>query len=219
MRVNEDATTDRSFTATARRAQIVAATIETIAELGYAQTSFARIAQRAGLSSTRLISYHFAGKRELIEQVVEELYAEIGQFMAERLAGRASARDLLHGYIEGNLEFVAGHRTQMKALLGIFLAGALDYDPETTELVVLTPVERILRQGQESGEFRDFDVRVVAASVQRSLDGIPLLLESHPELDLAVCAAELCTLFDLATRNTSNTGDISNSSDTNGGRT
>lgn len=34
-----------------------------IAELGYAQASFARIAGRAGLSSTRLISYHFAGKR------------------------------------------------------------------------------------------------------------------------------------------------------------
>lgn len=191
---------DRSFTATARRAQIVAATIETIAELGYAQTSFARIAERAGLSSTRLISYHFAGKRELIEQVLTELYAEIGEFMAARLAERTSARDLLHSYIEGNVEFIAGHRTQMKALLGIFLAGALDYDPESTELVVLDPIERILRQGQESGEFRDFDTRVVAASVRRSVDGIPMLLEAHPELDLDACAAELCTLFDLATR-------------------
>ncbi|HWE91930.1 MAG TPA: TetR family transcriptional regulator [Pseudonocardiaceae bacterium] len=192
---------DRSFTATARRAQIVAATIETIAELGYAQTSFARIAERAGLSSTRLISYHFAGKRELIEQVLSELYTEIGEFMAARLAGRTSARDLLLGYIEGNVEFIAGHRAQMKALLGIFLAGDLDYDPKSSELVVLDPVERILRQGQESGEFRDFDTRVVAASVRRSVDGIPMLLEAHPELDLDGCAAELCTLYDLATRN------------------
>jgi AcrR family transcriptional regulator len=202
MRVSKQAgTVDRSFTATARRAQIVAATIETIAVLGYAQTSFARIAERAGLSSTRLISYHFAGKRELIEQVLSELYTEIGEFMAAQLAGRTSARDLLLGYIEGNLKFIAGHRTQMKALLGIFLAGDLDYDPKSTELVVLDPIERILRQGQESGEFRDFDPRVVAASVRRSVDGIPMLLEAHPELDLAACAAELCTLYDLATRN------------------
>lgn len=202
MRVTRQADVgNRSFTATARRAQIVAATIETIAELGYAQTSFARIAERAGLSSTRLISYHFAGKRELIEQVLGELYTEIGEFMAARLAGRTSARDLLLGYIEGNVEFIAGHRTQMKALLGIFLAGGLDYDPKSSELVVLDPVERILRQGQESGEFRDFDPRVVAASVQRSVDGIPMLLEARPDLDLDACAAELCTLFDLATRN------------------
>ncbi|GAB2722505.1 TetR/AcrR family transcriptional regulator [Kitasatospora kifunensis] len=199
MRVRDESA-DRSVAATARRSQIVAATIETIAELGYAQASFARIAERAGLSSTRLISYHFAGKRELIEQVVSEVYTEIGEFMAARLAGRTGGRELLLGYIEGYLEFIAGHRVQMKALLGIFLAGALDYDPESTELVVLDPIERILRHGQESGEFRDFDPQVVAASVRRSVDGIPLLLEAHPELDLGACAAELCTLFDLATR-------------------
>jgi hypothetical protein len=35
-------TRDRSLAATARRAQIIAATIETIAELGYGQASFAR---------------------------------------------------------------------------------------------------------------------------------------------------------------------------------
>lgn len=198
MRVSERA--DRSVTATARRSQIVAATMETIAELGYAQTSFARIAERAGLSSTRLISYHFAGKRELIEQVVTDVYAEIGEFMTDRLAGRTGGWELLRGYIEGYLEFIAEHRVQMKALLGIFLAGALDYDPESTELVVLDPIERILRHGQESGEFRDFDPRVVAASVRRSVDGIPMLLQAHPDLDLAACASELCTLFDLATR-------------------
>jgi AcrR family transcriptional regulator len=201
VRVNErKGAKDRSFTATARRAQIVAATIETIAELGYAQTSFARIAERAGLSSTRLISYHFADKRELIDQVIGELYAEMGEFMTARLAGCVTARDLLHGYIRGNLEFIAGHRDQMKALLGIFLAGGVDYDPKSTELVALDAVERILRHGQESGEFRDFDPRVLAASVQRSVDGVPMLLEAHPDLDLDACAAELCTLYDLATR-------------------
>ncbi|TDD47082.1 TetR family transcriptional regulator [Nonomuraea terrae] len=53
---------DASVTNSARRAQIVGATIATIAELGYHQASFARIAERANLSSTRLISYHFDHK-------------------------------------------------------------------------------------------------------------------------------------------------------------
>ena len=39
---------DRTFIETARRAQIVAAAIDTIAELGYGQASLARIAERAG---------------------------------------------------------------------------------------------------------------------------------------------------------------------------
>lgn len=45
------------MTATARQAQIVAATVNVIADVGYGKTSFARIAERAGLSSPRLISY------------------------------------------------------------------------------------------------------------------------------------------------------------------
>jgi len=187
----------RSFTAQARRAQIVAAAMETIAELGFSQASFARIAERAGLSSTRLISYHFAGKKELIEQIVAEVYQEIGAFMGERVQAQTSATGALHAYIESYLEFVAEHRVQMKALLAIFLSGGLDYDPADDERQVLSPIEAILRDGQKAGEFRDFDTRVLAATVQRSLDGIPMMLESFPDLDLKTCARELLTLFDL----------------------
>src|SRR6202453_4771003 len=52
-----EAAAERTFIETARRAQIVAAAIDTIAELGYAQASFARIADRVGISRG-LISYH-----------------------------------------------------------------------------------------------------------------------------------------------------------------
>jgi AcrR family transcriptional regulator len=44
----------RTVTETARRAQIVRAAIDTIAQLGYRNASFAQIARRAGLSSTGL---------------------------------------------------------------------------------------------------------------------------------------------------------------------
>ncbi|TVT23727.1 TetR family transcriptional regulator [Amycolatopsis acidiphila] len=174
------------------------AAIEVIAEVGYPQASFARIAERARLSSTRLISYHFAGKKELIEEVVAQLYREIGGHMSERVSAAATPLAALHAYIEGYVEFVAGHRTQMKALLSIFLNGALEFDPAEQEAVVLSPVEQILRDGQAAGAFRQCDLRVAAAAVQRSLDGIPLMLESHPDLDLETCARELVTLFDHA---------------------
>lgn len=189
----------RTFTETARRAQIVAAAIEVIAELGYSRASFAQIARRAGLSSTGLISYHFAGKDELIGEVVTELYTAIGQFMAQRMQGTATAAGALETYIRANVDFVAGHRVQMKALLEIFMNGGIHYDAGT-DLVVLTPVEEILRAGQQGGEFRDFDTRVVAAVIQRAIDGLPFLLESHPGIDLGSYAAELVTMFRLATR-------------------
>jgi len=192
----------RSFAATARRAQIVEATIETIAELGYGQTTFARIAERAGLSSTRLISYHFADKQELMGQIVGDLYTEIGVFVGQRMAAHRTAAAALDGYIHATIEYIAEHRTHMKALLGIFLSGALTTEPSGDELVTLLPAEQILIEGQRQGEFRSFDTAVMAASIQRSLDGIPLLLESRPDLDLALCARELATIYELATRRT-----------------
>lgn len=189
----------RTFTEAARRAQIVTAAIDTIADLGYRRASFVQIAQRAGLSSTGLISYHFAGKQELMGQVVTDVYTLIGEFMAVRMREAATATQALETYIRANVEFVAGHRRPMKALLEIFLNGGVNYD-SGTELVVLSPVEEILRSGQQAGEFRGFDPRVMAAVIQRAVDGLPFLLETHPDIDLDAYADELVTTFALATR-------------------
>ncbi|TQF06990.1 TetR family transcriptional regulator [Kitasatospora acidiphila] len=216
----------RSVTAVARRAQIVAATIETIAELGYAQTSFARIAERAELSSTRLISYHFAGKDELIQAVVADVHANMARHLGERLANCADSRGALAAYIRGVTGFIAEHRPQMQALMSIFLeqqgterrgtegrgaerqggegqgAGPAGGYDAGTEREVLGHLQRILAAGQQAGEFRPFDTFVMAAAVQRSLDGLPFLLRTEPGLDLGHYAEELVTLFDLATRRT-----------------
>src|SRR5665213_1252756 len=149
----------RSFTEIGRRIQIVEAAIETIAEVGYTHASFVRIAKRAGLSSTGLISYHFADKDELIQQIVLTIFEEIGRFMGLRMGRQASAAAALRTYIQANAEFIGTHRTQMKAFLDIFMNGGFHYD-ETTELTVVSPIEEILRRGQADGEFRAFDTRV-----------------------------------------------------------
>jgi AcrR family transcriptional regulator len=177
----------------------VAAAIETIAEVGYTRASFARIARHAGLSSTGLISYHFAGKDELIAEVVTEVYAAISGFMFERMQAQSSATGALRTYIESNVEFIGTHRNEMKALFDIFMNGGVHYDT-ATEQTVVSPIEEILRQGQESGEFRDFDPQVMASVIQRSVDGLPLLMASVPDLDVARYAREVVTLFDLGTR-------------------
>ena len=53
---------DTSYIASLLCGPVRRSAITTIAELGYASASFARIAKRAGLSSTGLISYHFANR-------------------------------------------------------------------------------------------------------------------------------------------------------------
>ena len=189
----------RTVTETARRTQIVAAAIDTIAEVGYRNASFARIARQAGLSSTGLISYHFAGKGDLMAQVAEETYAAMGRHMAALLSGARTPAQALEAYIRGTVEFIAGHRREMKAVLEIFLNGGIEYTPGT-DLVALSPVEEILRAGQAAGDFRDFDPSVMASVVQRAIDGLPFLLETRPGTDLGRYADELVTTFTLATR-------------------
>jgi AcrR family transcriptional regulator len=192
--------TARTFTENARRAQIVGAAIATIAELGYGKASFARIAERAGLSSTGLISYHFSSKEELMGRVVSTVHEVMGRFMHGRVSGAGTPSAMLRAYIEGVVAFIGGHRTEMKALLEIFLnyrpsAGAEGaYD----EAAVISPLEGILRAGQEAGEFRAFDTGVVAMAVQRAVDGLPFVLEARPDLDLDLYARELSTLFGRA---------------------
>jgi AcrR family transcriptional regulator len=189
----------RTFTEQARRAQIVAAAIAAIAEGGYRNASFTQIARRAGLSSTGLISYHFAGKDELIGEVVRTVLAGMGAFMAGRMAAVASPTEALRAYIEGTVAFIDGHRDQMKALADIFINGGFGYDA-AAETAAVSPLEEILRSGQAAGEFRDFDPVVMATLVQRSVDGLPFLLDMRPDLDVPGYGREVVTVFDLATR-------------------
>ncbi|MEZ0094217.1 TetR family transcriptional regulator [Streptacidiphilus sp. EB129] len=190
-----------SFIAAARRTQIVSAAIETIAEHGFAAASFARIAERAELSSTRLISYHFTDKKDLISEVVVQVLASLGEYVGTRVQRETTARGALHVYLRANIEFTASHRTEMKALLAVFTAGGFRFDAVEHEQV-LAPIEAILRDGQAAGEFRAFDTYVMASVVQRCVEGYPILLETRPDLDLDSYSSEITTMVDLATRRT-----------------
>ncbi len=192
----------RTFIETARRAQIVDAAIETIAELGYRNASFTQIARRAGLSSTGLISYHFENRDELVRQVVEQILEKIGAYVGKRFGGAEArgAAGALRTYVEANVEFIDGHRVEMRALMEIFIAGGFEYGGEQ-ETVALTPLEQILRRGQQAGEFRPFDTKVMAALIQRAIDGLPFMLAHESELDVPAYGAEVATVFELATRN------------------
>lgn len=149
-------TTSRRAAATAaRRAQIIAASIATIAELGYRRTTFGRIAERGGLSSTRLISYHFASKDDLVAAVVADIFTSINEFLIDRAREdpatrplqnppdtvqrprNSSGADELRAYITGVVAFVDAHRVRMRALQSIFAAvhdeprNAAAYSPDT----------------------------------------------------------------------------------------
>ena len=195
MSVNQ---TDRSATSAVRRAQIVDAAIEVIAEVGYARASYARIAAAAGLSSTRFLSYHFESKGELMRAVVQQVIGQIGGYVGDRIRPQRTAAAMLRTYLESVVGFIDTHRAPMIALTEVLLGTGFE-DGIAGDRAATADLESILRHGQSTGEFRDFDPAVMATVVQRSVDGLPFVLQSDPDFDCAGYAREVVTIFELAT--------------------
>ncbi len=192
-----------TFTEAARRAQLLECTIETIATQGYAQASLAQIAKRADISKGVII-YYFKSREELVEQVVKGITSAAASFMVPQIKASPTATVKLQAYLRSNIAYIAAHRMQMAAILDIVLNertedGQLRYHPgfEERELEFL---EAILRQGQDEGEFRIFDLRTMALAIRGAIASVGRFLVAHPNLDGETYAQELVTLFDRATR-------------------
>ena len=79
-----------------------------------------RIAERAGLSSTRFISYHFDGKGDLMAAVVRDVIADIGEYVGTRVRPETTAAGMLRTYITSVVGFIDTHRAPMIARLWSF---------------------------------------------------------------------------------------------------
>ncbi|MER7360537.1 TetR/AcrR family transcriptional regulator [Nonomuraea dietziae] len=193
----------RSFIEQARRAQIMASAIEVIAEVGFAKASLALIAKHAGISKG-VISYHFAGKDELMEQVVDHVYSGIADFVLARMEGESTATGLLRTHLLTVAEHMRDHRVQLMALGEIFHNLRLpDGSPRygiTANEELYESLERIYRFGQSTGEFRQFDTRVMAITHSSAVDNMFAYWAAYPEHDLDAHARELVEIFLRAVR-------------------
>ena len=194
----------RTFTETARRAQIVAAAIDTIAELGYGQASLARIAETAG-TSKGVIIYHFGGKDELIRELVAGLVARGVAYMEPQIDAEPTGAGKLRAYIESNLAFMRENRNHMVAIVEIALnARAADgsrlYDFSVQDAGVAA-LEQLLAYFQGTGEFRaGFDPHVMAMAIRAAINAVPAQLARDPALDVGHHAREIADMFHIATR-------------------
>jgi AcrR family transcriptional regulator len=195
----------RTFTEIARRQQIVGAAIETIAEVGYAQASLARIASRLGISKG-VISYHFTGKDDLIKQVVVDVVEAGRAYILPRVFAQSTGPARLRAYIESNLEFMREHRTYMVAVIEILRNGAFttdsDHRVDGRDIDVATRLlQEELGRLQAKGELRsEFDPGAMAIAIRAAIDVVPHRLVLDPDFDIDKYAREITTIFDLATR-------------------
>jgi AcrR family transcriptional regulator len=193
---------ERTFIETARRAQIVTAAIDTIADAGYAAASFARIAERARISRG-LISYHFADKDDLMKEVVHQAAEEAKAYIRPRILAESTGPKMIRAYIGSNLAFMRDHRNNVIAMIEIARStdGQRIFYRDTDVIDAVGALEQLLSAFQAAGQFRaDFDPHVMAIAVRAAIEAASSRLALDAEFDIDNYAHEIATTFDLATR-------------------
>lgn len=192
-----------TFTQTARRAQIVTAAIEVIAEIGWAQTSIRKIADRVGVAMSAVL-YHFGTRDNLVDAIIEEMYRSAIAAVAPALQAEDTSAGKLAAYIRANIAYFDGHRTHLAALAQL---GA-GYQPTDgrrfdelgmtdelrDELAVLDPTA-ILVAGQQDHEFGRFPVGSMSTALRGAVNAVVEKILREPDFDAPAYADDLVNIF------------------------
>lgn len=166
----------QSFIAEARREQIIQACIDALNEYGYTNVSLTKVAQKAKVS-TGLISYHFSGKMDLINQTLLYLLNKKLDFISGKVVQEQTSISQLKAYIEASLAYqVANYKNNIALIEIVFNAkdeeGVPYYradDEEEDQLNAL--LKDILLEGQKRKEFSDeFDVEMMCVLIQGAIE-------------------------------------------------
>ena len=204
--------TGSTFTERARREQIVAGAIETIATTGYTQASLAKIAEHVGIAKS-VVLYHFTSKTDIIEAVVAEVFGQAAAIIVPAVAAESTARDKLAAYIRANVRFIQNSRLAAVAMLEIITSFRTDdglrldqaaaqsaqSSPPSGELTMLDPLA-LITEGINRGEFRTMSAVFTKNALRAALDGAVWEVARDPAYDVIGYGEELVTMFDLATR-------------------
>ncbi|TCJ01218.1 TetR/AcrR family transcriptional regulator [Cytobacillus praedii] len=178
----------QSFIAEARREQIIKAAIDVLREIGYVSTSLGKIAKKANIS-TGLISYHFSGKEDLMNNTLMYLVENEWNFINERVARKHSATEKLIAFIEANLAHQITNRINNIALIEIvFNARTPDHVPyylleDDEEDLKSGLLKEILLQGQESKEFGEFNPKVISTVIQGAISESMLTSQNESSIE------------------------------------
>jgi len=188
-----------TFIEEARRKQIIDAALQTIAEQGYTQTSFAEIAKSLGITKG-LIAYHFNGKHDLITSAIHTILNRQGAYIKERVEAQERASGKLRAYIESSFEYIGQNRAHFVALVDLW--GSFTSPEEKTAFseTAYDPcrahLQKIFRIGLEQGEFGGFEPQVMSAVIQGGIDGLMLQWVFDPEaVNLPEAGRELAEMF------------------------
>ncbi|PWV82388.1 DNA-binding transcriptional regulator, AcrR family [Prauserella marina] len=186
-----------------RRAQIIDAATRALAAHGFGGASLTKIAAEVGISKG-LVLYHFGSRTELMREVVFAQYGRMAGAALEGIDWKGSATAILRDLITRSIR-VSLERGEVRRAIAEVIGNLRDGDGRHVITFdqkddIYTGFEKVYRQGQESGEFRDFEPRPMAVIQQSSVDGAVNYLESHVDTDASDFSDSVADLLIAAVR-------------------
>jgi len=178
-----------------RREQILSAAITCFAEKGYYEASMDDIAKAANLSKGSLY-WHFKSKRDLFQGLVERWLREFTDSLGKTLEHATTAGEKLRMMIEALKRNAAALPELARAQLEFYTLAVRDeefkawlHENYATDSQFL---ESIVKEGIESGEFREVPAGAVARMIMAYLDGALLHREiNDPEASASAVLDEV----------------------------
>ncbi|RKT84872.1 regulatory protein, tetR family [Saccharopolyspora antimicrobica] len=183
----ERAESELTLTERARRRQLIEATVEQVAEHGYAGTSLARIAERAGITKAAVL-YHFPSKdavvRAAYEHVLTALVAEVAAAVEAAEPARGPA-----AYIRSMIGHLREHPRHTR-----MITEAMTNDTAKHESAERwRPLAQIL---EAAGPDPRTDLRTLAIIISGGIDAIVAEQLGDPAYDTAAAADQLVALVE-----------------------
>jgi AcrR family transcriptional regulator len=180
--------------------RILEAACELIAEDGIDEVRIARVAQRAG-ASTSLVHHYFSTREELLEQALVHSFEQAGdeRFGEDASTGSGTAVQGLAAAIRESLPYPGGQQREWVLWVELWLRAVRDPDLRP---VAARMYERyrawmteVIVAGVESGEFRaDVDVERTADMAVALLDGTGVrALFDDPGMNVETARAAVAT--------------------------
>lgn len=182
-----EAVTRQRLSADVRREQLMAAAVDTLAELGYLATTADEIARRAGVSKG-LLWHYFDDLDDLYERAARRTLVVLAAAAGARIDLGGRAADVIRAAIHAAVGLRETHGRERKAMQEIILNlrdadGTLRLTQNDLEGLYASQ-EAIFRRGQEQGDFRtDLDPRLLAVTYQGAVDSMLGYLDAYPHSD------------------------------------
>ncbi|ASU82592.1 TetR/AcrR family transcriptional regulator [Nocardiopsis gilva YIM 90087] len=184
--VRDAANRQPTFTEQARRAQLIAVTIDLVAAHGYAGCSLQRIADAAGITKGAVI-YHFATKNAVIRAAYDAVIGALTERVTAALEAASGPASAVDAYVDSMISHMAENPTHVRMIVeALSPANATGIEDHPGSAARWQPLADLITAAVEAREYRsDVDAKILAIMLTGVIDAVVAQARTDPEYDLA----------------------------------